>query len=149
MAGYWLVVNVCWFLFLHKATSLKGVVIKQRVSPPIFFHQASLASIQVDGEISSESLQNISLRSHPHTPGRYPGNFTNSLCFGISFKLWGFGEVWGPIFPGAHVGKIIEFQNNQQTCGASGLASGAFFVFQTGVFSDSGGPSFFRKKTVP
>ena len=40
----------------------------------------------------------IFLRYHPHTLGRYPGNFTNSLCFGISFELCFFfgGSVGGP-----------------------------------------------------
>ena len=44
------------------------------------------------------------LRSHPHTPARYPGPFTNS-SEGISFLE--FGEVWG-IFAG-YVGKIIDW----------------------------------------
>jgi len=35
------------------------------------------------------------LRSHPHTPGRYPGRFTNSLWRNLFlYSLWGFGEVW-------------------------------------------------------
>ena len=50
-----------------------------------------------------------SFRSHPQGPledGHQKGPFTNSFCLGISFFV-GFGEVWGPIFPG-YVGKTIE-----------------------------------------
>ena len=53
-------------------------------------------------------VNNTFLRSHPHTPGGYPGHFTNSSVSQF-LSLWGFGmfrEVWG-IFPG-YVGKIIE-----------------------------------------
>ena len=39
----------------------------------------------------------IHLRSHPHTPGSYPGPFTKS--FWRNFFLCGFGEVWS-IFSG-------------------------------------------------
>ena len=39
-------------------------------------------------------VYSYNLRSHPHTPGRYPGPFTNS-SEGISFFV-GFGEVWVP-----------------------------------------------------
>ena len=48
------------------------------------------------------------LRSHPHTPGRYPGCFTNSLCFGFPFFVGVKGEVWGPIFPGALWAKSLN-----------------------------------------
>ena len=34
----------------------------------------------------------------PHIPGRY---FTNSLCFGIPFELWGWKGKFPGIFPGA------------------------------------------------
>ena len=44
----------------------------------------------------------ISVRSHPHTPGRYPGRFTNSL--------WRNFFVWGSLgyLPRGPVGKIME-----------------------------------------
>ena len=47
--------------------------------------------------------------SHPQGPQKKipKGRFTNSLCFGNSFELWGLGK-FGGIFPG-YVGKIIEF----------------------------------------
>ena len=35
------------------------------------------------------------LKSHPHTPGRYPGCFTNSLFPGFPFFVGKLGEVWG------------------------------------------------------
>ena len=46
------------------------------------------------------------LRSHPHTPGRYSRLFTNSFYRNF-FLCGGFGEVWS-IFARGPVGKIIE-----------------------------------------
>ena len=48
------------------------------------------------------------LRSHPHTPGRYPGCFTNSLFPGFPFFVGKLGEVLGPIFPGALWAKSLR-----------------------------------------
>ena len=48
---------------------------------------------------------NHHLRSHPHTPGRYPGRFTNSLWRNWFFLCGGERRSFGGIFPGAPVGK--------------------------------------------
>ena len=39
-------------------------------------------------------VNNTFLRSHPHTPGGYPGPFTNSSVSQF-LSLWVFGGVWG------------------------------------------------------
>ena len=41
-------------------------------------HQSSLLHL-VASHLRVRQLNTVTLRSHPHTPGRYPGNFTNSL----------------------------------------------------------------------
>ena len=45
---------------------------------------------------TKHSINFFTVRSHPHTPGRYPGRFTNRLWrnFMEFLCLWGFGEVW-------------------------------------------------------
>ena len=71
------------------------------------FHRGLIASTSKKRTRNFKSID-ISKISPTGPPGRWaPRRFTNSLCFGISFELWGFGEVWGS-FPG-YVGKIMEY----------------------------------------
>ncbi len=48
--------------------------------------------IDIDIVLNTEYC--VSLRSHPRTPGRYPGALYQQFLKEF-LSLWGFGEVWG------------------------------------------------------
>lgn len=80
-------------------------------------------------------LSRYCLRSHPQSPWKIFSDVSpNSLCLGSSLNLW----MFGGIFPGGPVGKIIKLRNFNQCyySGVDGDLLSAFWVFFSEVSGD-------------
>ena len=62
--------------------------------------------LEGSGHIAQVSKLNLDSKISPTYPRKIPRKFHQQFMK-ESLSLWGFGEAWGPIFPG-YVGKIID-----------------------------------------